>query len=209
VLFRSPNSPNDFSEIDLPDPNVKGTVSLEEALQQRRSIRRFSVDSLTLAEVSQILWATQGQTSDTGGRTAPSAGALYPLETYLITGHVNGLNPGVYKYYPDKHAISLVITGDIREPLSSSALGQESVKESAVCLLIAGIYKKTTEKYGERGIRYVQMEAGHAAQNACLQVTALGLGSVTVGAFTDEKVKEVAGLALDEIPLYLIPIGRN
>ena len=195
--------------VKLPDPNLKGETSLEEALYERRSVREFSTEPLTLAEVSQLLWAGQGKTSDWGGRTAPSAGATYPLETYLVAGTVEGLLPGVYRYDPEDHALVKTRDGDVRERLGAAALGQSWVKEAPVSIVVTAVYERTTGKYGDRGVVYVHMEAGHAAQNICLQATALDLGAVTVGAFYDDQVGDIVALPAGEFPLYVIPVGKK
>ena len=182
--------------------------SLERALQVRRSIREYSREPLTQDELAQLLWAAQGVTAPEGLRTAPSAGALYPLEIDVVVGEVEGLPGAIYRYKPDQHALVLIREGDRRRELRTAALGQECVEAGAAVIALAGVYQRTTGKYGERGIRYVHMEAGHAAQNICLEATALGLGTVVVGAFEDGPVKRVLGLARDEEPLALIPVGR-
>ena len=194
--------------IGLPQPRFHSQVSLEETLLNRRSVREYDDTPLTLEEVSQLLWATQGLTAEWGGRTAPSAGALYPLELYLVAGNVSGLAPGVYRYRPREH--DLVKTGDedLRNPLARAALNQACVQEGAIDIVIAAVYGRTTQKYGERGIRYVHMEAGHAAQNLYLQATAMELGMVTVGAFYEEQVREILSLPENEEPLYIVPVGR-
>ncbi len=195
--------------ISLPQPNFRGQVSLEEALLKRRSVREYADRPLTLEEVSQLLWAAQGLTADWGGRTAPSAGALYPLELYLVAGSISGLPPGVYRYMPQEHSLSKTGNGDPRASLAQATLDQAWVKEAAADIVVAAVYERTTEKYGERGIRYVQMEAGHAAQNVYLQATALDLGTVTIGAFYDDQVKAVLGMPQEETPLYIMPVGRR
>lgn len=195
--------------VQLPEPAKKGNVSVEEVLARRRSIRAYSGKALTLQEVSQLLWAGQGITADWGGRVAPSAGALYPLELYVAIGSVDDLSLGVYRYSPKLHQLDLMKHGDVREQLAAAALGQSWMKDGAICIIIAAVCERTTGKYGDRGIRYVYIEAGHAAQNICLQATALNLGTVTVGAFVDDSVTEVVGLSRDEVPLYLLPVGRT
>jgi SagB-type dehydrogenase family enzyme len=193
----------------LPDPRLSSSFSLEESLLRRRSIREYSTAPLTLYEVSQLLWAGQGITSENGGRTAPSAGALYPLEVYLVAGKVDNLASGVYHYNPGGHELILINNNDIREGLAEAALGQTAVKNAALVILITVVYERTTQKYGDRGVRYAQMEVGHAAQNICLQATALNLGTVTIGAFDDNRVKDRLGLADNETPIYIIPVGRT
>jgi len=195
--------------IDLPQPQLKGTVSLEETLQMRRSVRNYAPISLELKDISQLLWSAQGMTSEWGGRTAPSAGALYPLEVYLVAGDVDGLESGIYRYVPSGHKITSVKEGDVRKALSAAALNQSWVAEAPVSIVITAIYEKTTVKYGDRGVMYVHIEAGHVAQNVCLQAVALGLGAVPVGAFEDRKMKEVIGIKNSETPLYIIPVGET
>ena len=195
--------------INLPAPQYDSDVSIEQSLLNRRSTRSYTGEPLTLQEVSQLLWAAQGVTDPRGFRTAPSAGALYPLELYLVAGDVEDLIPGVYRYEPDGHQLVKIMDGDKRAELADAALGQSSVKEGAISLVFTGVYERTTGKYGERGIRYVHIEVGHAAQNLCLQATAMGLGVVTVGAFSDEQVTELLNLPEKEQPLYIIPVGRK
>lgn len=195
--------------IPLPEPRIDGDVSLEESLVKRRSVRDYSGELLKLEEVSQLLWAAQGTTADWGGRTAPSAGALYPLEVYVIVGDVRNLAAGVYRYDPNGHEIVMTAAGDIRAQLASAAVGQTSVRDGAIDLVFAAVYQRTTRKYGDRGVRYVHIEAGHAAQNVCLQATAMGLGAVTIGAFHDEEVGRLLNLPGDEEPLYIIPVGKR
>lgn len=195
--------------IKLPEPKHDSDVSIEETLVRRRSVRDYTHEPLTLEEVSQLLWAGQGITSDWGGRTAPSAGALYPLELYVIVGDVKNLAAGLYKYKPERHELVMVLEGDIRSRLADSALGQSPVKHGAVDIVLTSVNHRTTRKYGDRGIRYVLIEIGHAGQNICLQATAMELGSVMIGAFHDEEVSSLLKLPREETPLYIIPIGRQ
>ena len=195
--------------IKLPSPQYNSTMSVEKAIQKRRSIRVFSDEPLTIREVSQLLWATQGVTDERGFRTCPSAGALYPLEVYIVTGNVNDLLDGVYKYNPDGHEIKKVVGGDKRNELFQVTLKQVSVKRAALVIVISAIYERTTAKYGERGSRYVHIEAGHAAQNVFLQSVSLGLGMVVIGAFQDSEVSKLLKMSQNEKPLYIIPIGRT
>jgi len=193
----------------LPEPRYDSNVSIEEALLKRRSVREYTGEPLTLQEVSQLLWAAQGITDPRGFRTAPSAGGLYPLEVYVVVGDVEDLATGVYRYRPQEHELVKLLGEDKRTEIAEAALGQAWVEEAAVDMVITAVYERTTVKYGDRGIRYVHMEAGHAAQNLCLQATAMNLGAVTVGAFHDEEVKEVLDLPENERPLYIIPVGRE
>lgn len=195
--------------INLPKPKTKTNISLEETLNKRRSIREYSSEALTLSEVSQLLWAAQGITDKRGKRTAPSAGALYPLSVYLVAGNVKNISSGIYKYEPQNHQLVKIKDGDIREALSKASLGQPWVKNAPVNIIITAIYEVTTRKYGERGIRYVHIEVGHVAQNVLLQAVSLDLGAVPVGAFNDEDVKKILNLREAEQPLYIIPVGRQ
>lgn len=192
--------------VPLPKPKFSSRVSVEEALKNRRSIREYKTEKLDISEIAQILWSAQGITSDWGGRTAPSAGALYPIEIYLAVGEVSGLDVGVYHYRPKEHELIKVISGDVRKELSKAALGQTSIQKAPISVIIAAVYERTTRKYGERGIRYVHMEVGHVGQNIYLQAYSLGLGTVMMGAFHDNKVKEV--LNIREEPLAIMPIGK-
>jgi SagB-type dehydrogenase family enzyme len=196
-------------ELILPTPLYEGDTSVEQALLERRSVRSYANEPLTLAEVSQLLWAAQGITSPTGGRTAPSAGALYPLEIHLLAGEVSDLTDGVYRYQPDNHTLTLVIEGDRRQALYEAALNQSAVKDAAAVIVITAIYERTTGKYGERGKQYVHIEAGSVAQNIYLQAVGLELGSVFIGAFHDDQVQSVLHLSKDEIPLGIMPVGRR
>jgi SagB-type dehydrogenase family enzyme len=194
--------------LELPSPRTKGDVSLEYCLLKRRSVRSYSSAALSLEEISQLLWAAQGITAEGYLRTAPSAGALYPLEVYIVAAHVDGLAHGLYHYRPKRHELVLVKPGDLRRELAGPALGQDCVTSAAAIMLFAAVYARTSRKYGQRAARYVHMEAGHAAQNVCLQATALGLGAVTIGAFEDDEMKHVAALPEAHEPMCLLPLGR-
>lgn len=195
--------------VELPSPRKEGRISVEAAIAQRRSVRAYSEAPLSLQAVAQLLWSAQGITSDRGFRAAPSAGATYPLELYLVVGEgrVQNLAAGVYHYQPKEHRVETVREGDLRTGLREAALDQGWVGEAPVDLVVAAVYGRTTGKYGERGRRYVHMEAGHAAENLYLQAEAMGLGMVTVGAFDDQRVQEVLGLPPEQRPLYVIPVG--
>ncbi len=195
--------------IELPQPKLTGEMSLEEALLKRRSVREYNQIPLNLFKASQLLWAAQGETDKSGKRTAPSAGALYPLEVYLVAGNVEQLQAGIYHYIPGKHLLTVVKSGDVRAELKAAALNQSCVGEGAIVIVIAAVYARTEVKYGERAERYVHMEAGHAAQNICLEAAALSLGAVTVGAFDDERVSQIMGMPESEVPLYIIPVGNK
>lgn len=194
-------------QVPLPKPRSQGDVSVEEALSKRRSIRDYAPDPLQLEDVAQILWSAQGLTHADGYRTAPSAGALYPIEVYLVAGDVSGLPPGVYRYRPGPHDLVPVKNGDMRRKLFSAALRQECVRDAPAVLVIAGVQERTAGKYGERARRYVLMEVGHVAQNVYLQAEAGDLATVIVGAFEDEDVRKLLDLDADHEPLALMPLG--
>ncbi|RPI44196.1 MAG: SagB/ThcOx family dehydrogenase [Betaproteobacteria bacterium] len=194
--------------IVLPAPSADSGWSLERAVAARRSVRTFAAGSITLAEVSQLLWAAQGVTDASGLRTAPSAGALYPLEVYVVLGQTRELAAGIYRYEPRPHRLERRGAEDRRAALARAAHGQDWIAAAGVILAITAIPARTTRKYGERGVRYVHMEAGHAAQNTLLQAMALGLGGTVVGAFDDAAVGAILGVARGEEPLYLVVLGR-
>lgn len=193
---------NISEEIELPPPELKSNVSLEETLSRRRSVRSFSSKELNLEQISQLLWAAQGITREsTGYRTSPSAGALYPLEIFMLTGN------GLFQYVPTGHKIIKLGLEDLRPELLSGVLFQKFITEAPVIIIITAVYERTKVKYGDRGIRYVHLEAGHACQNILLQATSLGLGAVPVGAFSDSYLQKLLNIPGDYIPLYVIPVG--
>jgi SagB-type dehydrogenase family enzyme len=190
-------------KITLPEPQSRGSLSLEETLLRRRSHRSFEPKPLSFAELSQLLWSAQGLTHRQGLRTAPSAGGLHPLEIYAVK------DEAIYLYIPNDHSLAVHIEGDRRPELFARSLEQEMVLEAPLTIVIAAVYARIERKYGaHRSPRYVHMEVGHAAQNVLLQAVSLGLGAVVIGAFEDEGVKEVLNLPPDHEPLYLIPIGH-
>ncbi len=191
-----------MNETQLPKPQINKTLYLDQAIQQRRSVRSFKDKQLTLNQISQLLWAAQGITDPNRGlRSAPSAGALYPLTIYLVK------KDGIWRYNVNNHSIKLIVSGDLRKNLAQAALGQSAIKEAPSSFVITADYKKITPKYRERSIRYTYIETGHVAQNLILEVVALGLSSVTIGAFYDEKVKSLLKLPSNDVALYIIPVG--
>ncbi|HIP65218.1 MAG TPA: SagB/ThcOx family dehydrogenase, partial [Pyrodictium sp.] len=202
-------------EVLLPLPKKTTSVTVEEAILLRRSIRDYTRDPITIEQLSMVLWAAQGITDARRRfRAAPSAGATYPLEIYVVVGEKgvvlennSYLKPGVYKYNVYRHSLVLVKEGDYREELSKAALNQRWVREAPVNIVICAVYERTTSRYGERGIRYVHIEVGHVGQNIYLMATALGLGTVAVGAFYDDQVARIIGAKPEEHPLYIMPIG--
>lgn len=205
-------------KIKLPVPDFTGKMSVEAALKARRSVRTFADAPITLREISQLLWAAYGITQPMpagpaflrgGKRTAPSAGALYPLEIYLVVTKISGVPAGIYYYNSENHLLETIQSGEFRAGLAAAALGQAAVRNAPVTLVYAAEFERSMQKYGKRAReRYVWLEAGHAAQNVCLQATALNLGNCVLGAFDDESVTKVINLPEIEEPLYLQVIGR-
>ena len=193
----------------LPEPSVAGTTPLEQLLAQRRSIRDLRSSALELAQIGQLLWAAQGITHSQGLRTAPSAGALYPLEIFVVTGRVEGLVQGVYHYDPGNHQLERTREGDLRDALTRAALSQDWMKSASAVVVFTADYARTARKYGKRAKRYVHIETGHAAQNLFLQAESLGLATVVVGAFDDDEVARVLRLPAGLQPLLLMPLGRK
>ncbi len=196
------------ASIKLPTPRFDGELSLEAALRERRSVREYSDGALTLTEISQLLWAAQGVTHRYG-RTAPSAGALFPLEVYVVAVRVEGLASGVYKYRIGDHELLELGREEAHTDLVAAALSQECVRDAAAVLAIGAVVERTAVKYGGRAERYVQVEVGAAAQNVSLQAAALGLGTVVVGAFNDARVREVLGMGKGEAAVVILPVGRR
>jgi len=211
ALFKKAETVETVETVKLPKPRHKGDVSVEQAIYERKSIRRFSGEPLTLKEVSQLLWAAGGTTVDgvTGPtRAFPSAGAVYPLEIYLVAGNVTGLPSGVYHYDWKKHSLALIKKGDLRADLSKAAYSQRMVQTAPASIVVAAVHDKTSRRYGERGaVRYVSMDTGHLGQNVHLQAQSMGLGTVMVGAFMDKKVLDVID-AKNELPVYIMPVGH-
>jgi len=201
------NMKSDDSVVILPEPDKKGSVSLEEVIDARRSVREFSKRVVNINELSQILWSAQGYSKDNERRTAPSAGATYPMEIYALAMKVSDIKPGIYHYKPNDHTLELVKRGKFAKPLKQAALGQESIESAPLNIIIAAQFQRTESRYGSRAKRYVYMECGHIGQNIQLEACSLGMGSVIVGAFRDDEAKEVMGI--DEEVLYIIPIGRK
>lgn len=196
-------------EIRLPEARYEGDMSLETTLKMRRSIREYADEGISTADVAQLLWAAQGISDPAqGGRTAPSAGALYPLELYLVAARVTGLGPAVYRYNPRRHSLVRVLGGDKRSEIARAALRQECLEMAPAVLVITAVRSRTAVKYGERAERFVHIEVGHAVENVYLQAVSLGLGTVMVGAFEDDEIKKVLRLPEGEEPMALMPVGK-
>ncbi|MCD4848954.1 MAG: SagB/ThcOx family dehydrogenase [Candidatus Aegiribacteria sp.] len=196
------------SVILLPEPAPDSGISIEEAIESRRSIRTFASESISLTELARMLHSAQGITSDYGFRAAPSAGATFPLSVFVIAENVDSLEAGIYMYEPSDESLTAVRMGYFLDELSDAALGQTCVKDVPAVIVITAECSITTSVYGNRGRIYVHMEAGHVSQNIYLQCTAMGLGTVAVGAFSDNEISDILNLTEDETPLYLMPVGR-
>ncbi|MGD9164996.1 MAG: SagB/ThcOx family dehydrogenase [Chromatiales bacterium] len=192
----------------LPEPVAAIDNPLNPILQQRRTHREFAPQPLSLTQAAQLLWAAQGVTSREGYRTAPSAGALYPLELHLVVGEIEGLPAGSYRYDAMRHTLTCEKTGDLRPALSAAALYQDWIEQAPAIIVISAVDARTTRKYGSRGVRYVHIEVGHASQNLLLQAVALSLAAATVGAFDDDRLHRLLGLADEERPLAIHPVGH-
>ena len=195
--------------IALPGPNLEKGMALHQALARRNSVRDYAEGALSLEDMAQVLWAAQGAKGRGDGLTVPSAGALYPLEVYLVVGSVSGLGPGVYHYEPSQHALTPVSAKDCRKELAAAALGQACIRKAPAVVTVAAVIERTARKYRGRAPRYVHMEVGAVMQDVYLEATALGLGTVMVGAFEDDAVRSVLGLPADHDPLALMPIGKK
>ncbi len=199
-------------QIVLDQPETGGGMPLWSALQQRRSVRGFSGPPVTRTELSQLLWAMQGITRTNQGfafRTAPSAGGLYPIETYVIIHDVQGIGPGVYHYVVEAHALEQLQTGDFRAQSAQAAMGQRMCATSDVVFVWTAVFARSTWKYGQRAYRYIYLDAGHVAQNLALGAVSLGLGSCQVAALYDDEVNQLVGVdGESESVLYMSIVGR-
>lgn len=193
--------------IALPAPRRKSKVSIEQALAARRSRRAFASEPVTLAEAGQLLWAAQGVTGPEGQRTAPSAGALFPLEIYLSATRVEGLAPGIYLYDPEAHRLTPHVAGDRRRELAAAA-DQDSMRFSACALLLAAVEERCVARHAERTGKFIAIEAGHASENVYLQAAALELSVCVVGTFSVRDVRRVMQLPAGQEPLFFLTIGR-
>ncbi|MGB9642410.1 MAG: SagB/ThcOx family dehydrogenase [Candidatus Ratteibacteria bacterium] len=191
--------------IHLPSPILKGTVSIEETLYKRRSIRSFKKVPLNLNEISQLLWAAYGKNAY-GKKTVPSAGATYPFDIYLVVGLAEDIEPGLYLYDCERHALIPVKQGDLREALAAAAYDQKFIANAPITIVLVAQFARTTVFYGKRGERYVFLDAGHIGQNVSLQVEGMGLGTCMIGAFDDDEVMKVLGVKGNVV--YMMPVGK-
>jgi SagB-type dehydrogenase family enzyme len=204
---RYPTAP----KVQLEPPKEEGGAPLWGVMRRRRSVRHFKDEPLTKSELSQLLWAAQGITNpESGFRTAPSAGALYPVETYLVVNLVEHLDPGVYHYAVDRHELEQLRAGDFRIPVAQSALDQEMAYHASVVFVWTAIFARSKWKYKQRAYRYIYLDAGHIAQNVALAAVALNLGSCQVGALYDDEVNALLGIdGTEESVVYVTVVGKE
>jgi SagB-type dehydrogenase family enzyme len=190
--------------VNLPEPALDGTLALEAAIAKRRSVREFGPGRLTAAQIGQLAWAAQGITdAETGHRACPSAGATYPLELYFVTPD------GLLHYVPDGHRMERLAEADVRPKLREAGWRQRQIAEAPLAIIMAAVYERTAARFGERGTRYVQLEAGHVGQNIQLQAAALGLASVPIGVSDDDgRVRAALDLPEDQEMVYVVCVGR-
>jgi SagB-type dehydrogenase family enzyme len=199
---------NPGTMITLPEPITDGQMSLEKAMSLRRSVRIYINQPLTIGELSQLLWAGQGINNERGFRTAPSAGATFPLELYVMVNNVEGLRKGIYHYQIGEHKLKMIDTKELEKDLARASLSQSMISDAGVVIIFSAIFERTTARYGERGIRYIHNEVGHVSQNIHLQVSALNLGTVVIGAYRDEEVEAILNLGEELRVLYMMPVGK-
>jgi SagB-type dehydrogenase family enzyme len=212
LIFFMPNPPSwSAAKIELPPPQLKQNQAVK-IIQKRQSQRHFLSKALNKNQIADLLYAAYGLKVDgvtSATRTVPSAGATYPLEVYLAIGKnsVEGIKEGLYFYADKDHALVLIKDGDLRKELMQASLGQDFIQQAPIVIIIAAQYSRTTGRYGKRGERYVDMEAGHSCQNIYLVATELGLATVEVGAFNDQEIKRVLNLPDNSEPLAIMPVG--
>jgi SagB-type dehydrogenase family enzyme len=187
--------------VTLPAPRIAGGPALHEALAARRSVREFSARAVSWDDIGQLLWAAQGERPGEGTRTAPSAGATYPLELYVATAG------GLFHYRPGRHDLIRVRSDDVRGDVRRAAGGQDAI-DAPVLFIVSAVPARTAARYGDRAMRYVHIEVGHAAQNLLLEAATLGLGAVPVGAFSDAELHRSLGFPSDQVVLYIVPVGH-
>lgn len=218
VLASLPEEHPEGPLFGLPQPRLSSDVSVEETMQNRRSVRFYEDSPLTIAEVSQLLWSAYGLSYPVedapyflrgGLRTAPSAGALYPLELYLVARNVTDLDPGIYWYKSETHELMLISSEDCWEEFSNAGFNQLHFETAAAAIVYSAVFERCTEIYGDRGRdRYVCMDLGHSAENVYLQAYALEIGTCAIGAFSDLALKQVIRMTRAEVPLYIMPLGK-
>ncbi len=186
-----------MAAIKLPNPIAEGGLPLWQVFAARRSVRHYGQKPMTMNVLSQLLWSTHGITGRAGQRelrNAPSAGACYPIDAYVVVNSVKTLEPGLYRYLPEDHALMLLRAGDVGSEAAKASLGQTMCRQASVTFLWTAVLPRTTGRYGERGRRYVLLDAGHVGQNIYLAAAALGCGCCTIGAFDDDAMNRLLGV---------------
>ncbi len=198
--------------IALPPPGLAGGPLASEAIANRRSTRAYADRPLSLAELSRVLHLTSGISSDRWGnarRTAPSSGALYPIEVYAVVHRVDGVEPGVYHYGYREHALEQVRAGDFRKHVVEQGIGQEFLGQCGAVLFLTMILQRMRPKYQDRSYRYGLLEAGHIGENAYLAAASTGLGACGIGAFMDDAMNEMLGVdGVEEAAVYMLAVGQ-
>jgi SagB-type dehydrogenase family enzyme len=212
---RRPNQYKNYAapqKIDLPEPGKLPGPTAEETIRQRRSRRNYSGRDMTLEELSELLFHTAGITGESWGqklRAAPSAGALYPIETYLVIHRVGDLETGLYHYAVEEHALELLQAGDLRREIAQHGLMQEFLGQANLVFVFTAIFQRLRWKYQERSYRYALIEAGHLGQNLYLTATSMGMGACAAGAFVDDDLNSLLGVdGQEEAAVYMLAAGR-
>jgi SagB-type dehydrogenase family enzyme len=199
------------NSVRLPSPSTEGGLPLWETMSARRSVRNYASEPMSLEVLSQLLWSTHGITGGFGDRelrNAPSAGACYPIDAHVVVNNVAGLAPGLYRYLEGDHALILEREGDVGSELAAAALGQKMLRKASVAFVWTAVTSRTTTRYGERGLRYILIDAGHIGQNMYLGATSLGFGCCAVAAFDDQAVNNVVGVdGKVETAVYMASVG--
>jgi SagB-type dehydrogenase family enzyme len=199
-------------KIELPLKTKIETLDLDEVLRKRKSIRHYADEPLGIDHFSFLLWAASGIQRVEGSfafRTAPSAGALYPVETYMVAGRIEGLVAGIYHYSVKQHCLETLREGDFRNEIAMAALGQKLCIEAAAVIVWTAIFQRSKWKYDQRAYRYVYLDAGHMAENLALAATGIGLGSCQIGALFDDEVNNIIDIdGIEESVIYMSVIGK-
>jgi SagB-type dehydrogenase family enzyme len=209
IIIGTPMIKAQDGRIKLPSPDIQDSLTVSQAIEKRRTIRSFTDEKVTLAQISQLLWAAQGITSPQGLRAAPSAGALYPLELYINVKKSDSLREGIYKFNPISQSLFRVIDKDLSKEIAEASLHQKWMAEAPVMFVFTAIYERTTGKYGDRGVRYAMIEAGSSSENLFLQAQSIGLDCGIVGAFHDSEIKQLLDLEKRSNPLLIMPVGYS
>jgi len=215
-LSKGPGKPAEAvlpETISLPSPSLEGGPDFWKVLQKRRSIREYTPAPLALTDLSSLLWGTQGVTKkdfSTWYRTVPSAGALHPIDTYLVVNRVEGLDPGIYFLDVAGFSLEARKKGDFSLAIARAALEQEMARAAAAVFVWVAVVERSRQKYRQRAYRYIYLDCGHIAQNLYLAATALNLGCCGIAAFFDDEVNDLVGVdGHEETAVYLATIGRK